>query len=369
VRIDSIKLVNFKAFHDLDLPLGKLTMLSGLNGSGKSSTIQAIGLLRQSFDSGALLNNELALNGENVTIGTGKDVLFQYFAEARKITIELIDAEHRCWRWSALVEPEADVLPTSEAPNVTLVEKLTLFRPGFQLLRADRITPSEIFPRSQHAVEVARSLGPRGEFTAHFLLKFGDELLVPEALRHPDEGGPSLNSQVSAWLQEFSPGVQVRAIAIPMTDLVRLEYRFREAKASFGDALRATNVGFGLTHALPVITACLAAQPDDLLVIENPEAQLHPRGQVALGKLLALTAAHGAQVLVETHSDHVLNGIRIAVKQGKLKHYETKLHFFARELGGSAFRVTPELNSHGQMSFWPEGFFDQLERSLDDLLA
>lgn len=369
MRLSTISLTNFKAFEDLDLPLGNLTLLSGLNGSGKSSAIQALGLLRQSFDSGALTNDDLALNGELVAIGTGRDILYQYFAEEPAIGITLTDSDGGVWRWAAPVDPEADVLSMREAPAIQGIDQLAVFRPGFQFLRADRVTPAAVFPRSQHAISTARSLGPTGEFTAHFLLDNGDELLVPETLRHEDESGPSLYSQVSAWLQEFSLGVQVRAQAIPMTDLVRLEFRFKEAKASFCDPLRSTNVGFGLTHALPVVTACLAAQKSDLLVIENPEAQLHPRGQVALGRLLALTASLGAQVILETHSDHVLNGIRIAVKQGKLAPKDTQLHFFAREPGGSAYRTTPELNENGQMSFWPDGFFDQWERSLDDLLA
>jgi len=368
MTIEALALVHFKAFQTLDLPLGALTILSGLNGSGKSSVVQAIGLLRQSYDSGALANGELALNGELVEIGTGKDVLHQYFAE-QMIRVSLREAGGAEWHWPSNVDTGSDVLEIPGAPEVVSVEHLALFRPGFQFLRADRITPAVTFPRSQQSIAIDRSLGPRGEYTAHFLLKYGPEMIVPESLRHPQESGPSLNSQVNAWMEEFSPGVQVSAFGVPMTDMVRLEYRYREAKSSFGDSLRPTNVGFGLTHSLPIVTACLAAQPGDLLIIENPEAQLHPRGQVALGRLLALTAAHGAQIIAETHSDHVLNGIRIAVKQGALAPQDARLHFFAREAGGSAFFVTPELNNEGRLSFWPEGFFDQWERSLDDLLA
>ncbi len=119
-------------------------------------------------------------------------------------------------------------------------------------------------------------------------------------------------------MQEFSPGVRVGAEPVPMTDLVRLVFSYKGEGAAHGDPLRPTNVGFGLTHALPVIVACLAAEPGTMLVVENPEAQLHPRGQVSIGRLLALTAASGVQVIIESHSDHVLNGIRLAVKDGLL---------------------------------------------------
>ncbi|MCA9209850.1 MAG: DUF3696 domain-containing protein, partial [Planctomycetales bacterium] len=115
-------------------------------------------------------------------------------------------------------------------------------------------------------------------------------------------------------------------------------------------------------------TACLAAQPDTLLLVENPKAQLHPRGQSTIGRLLALTAASGVQVVIETHSDHVLNGIRLAVKDGLLRPDATRLHFFSRKMGEASEYETPVVGPDGRLSYWPAGFFDQWERSLDRLL-
>ncbi|WP_343502287.1 MULTISPECIES: AAA family ATPase [Roseobacteraceae] len=153
-----------------------------------------------------------------------------------------------------------------------------------------------------------------------------------------------------------------------MTDLVRLIFSYRGEGAAYGDPLRPTNVGFGLTHALPVVTACLAAKPGTMLVVENPEAQLHPRGQSMIGRLLALTAANGTQVIVETHSDHVLNGIRLAVKEEFLVPDVVRLHFFSRLPGEASSFESPVLGPDGRLSYWPDGFFDQWERSLDRLL-
>ena len=93
---------------------------------------------------------------------------------------------------------------------------------------------------------------------------------------------------------------------------------------------RATNVGFGLSYVFPVIVAALAARAGDLLIIENPEAHIHPKGQMRLGQLLSLAAASGVQVVIETHSDHVLNGIRLAVHERKISHEIVRLHFFER---------------------------------------
>ena len=106
-----------------------------------------------------------------------------------------------------------------------------------------------------------------------------------------------------------------------------------------------------------------------MLLIENPEAQLHPQGQVALGKFLARVAASGVQVVVETHSDHILNGIRVAVKREILPPGDLKVHFFSRSSTGSAFRVSPTIDKNGLLSDWPQGFFTQWDDTLIDLLS
>ena len=85
---------------------------------------------------------------------------------------------------------------------------------------------------------------------------------------------------------------------------------------------RPTNVGFGITYALPIVVSALSARPGSLLIVENPEAHLHPRGQVKMGELLCQASEAGIQVLIETHSDHVLNGIRLAVRDSQSRPRE-----------------------------------------------
>ena len=84
--------------------------------------------------------------------------------------------------------------------------------------------------------------------------------------------------------------------------------------------------------------------------------------------LLALTAAGNVQVIVESHSDHVLNGIRLAVKDGGLDPTRARLHFFHREPGNQSQFESPTITKEGRLTHWPSGFFDQWEKSLDQLL-
>ena len=98
-------------------------------------------------------------------------------------------------------------------------------------------------------------------------------------------------------------------------DIVRMNFSFVDKNAGVtSNEYRPTSVGFGIAYVLPVLVALLSANEKYMVIIENPEAHLHPRGQVAMGELIARAAAAGVQVIVETHSDHVLNGVRLAVK-------------------------------------------------------
>ncbi|CAM5621804.1 hypothetical protein SALBM217S_04209 [Streptomyces griseoloalbus] len=152
------------------------------------------------------------------------------------------------------------------------------------------------------------------------------------------------------------------------TDSVRLSYGFGgTAGINATRRRRPTNVGFGLTYALPVVVACLTATPESLILLENPEAHLHPKGQSRMAALLSAAAATGAQLIVETHSDHVLNGLRIAVKQGVLQPQDTVIHYFSGNGAGTEV-VTPRIDKDGMLEQWPEGFFDEWESSLDQLL-
>ncbi|XVQ87261.1 DUF3696 domain-containing protein [Microbispora siamensis] len=369
--IDELAITNFKAFATAEIPLGPYTLLSGLNSSGKSTVLQALALLRQSFDALHEDDGGFLLNGGLIELGVGQDILHEDYVSSDE-TDPRIRLALRCgseiYSWSVRYEREADLLrmdDSAERPDPVLPPSLS--GTGFQYLRADRISPAVSYPRS-HEIAVRRSfLGSRGEHTVNFLRHFQDEPVADERLHHPEGRSRSLLDQTEAWMQEICPGVNLQADAIEGTDSVRLSFRFGTAGLSASNRYRPTNVGFGLTYVLPVVVACLTAKPGGLLLIENPEAHLHPRGQTGMAMLTCAAAAAGAQVVVETHSDHVLNGVRLAVKGRRLPPENAVLHYFRKKTGGIEI-LNPVIGPDGMISDWPEGFFDEWERSLDRLL-
>jgi predicted ATPase len=367
-----IQLRNFKAFADEVIPLSGLTLLSGLNSSGKSTVLQAFALLRQSHDAGALISGApdsgFLLNGDLVELGVGRDVRHEAWVPTERqsgaIEIGLADGE-QSWLWSAVYGTEDDLLSLNPSSDSTGLTDLALFGPGFQYLRADRVNPAVSYPRS-HAALRRGFLGARGEHTVNFLrLHQDDEVL--DKIRHPDAASGTLLRQTEAWLGYLCPGVNLSATGIDGTDTVRLAYSFGTAGLSSSNQYRPTNVGFGLTYVLPIVVACLTARPGILILLENPEAHLHPRGQSAMAELMARAVAAGAQIIVESHSDHVLNGMRIAVKDKLLTPDRLQLLYFRSE--DSVKRIdSPKVGANGTVSQWPTGFFDEWDHALDRLL-
>ncbi|MFF0585877.1 DUF3696 domain-containing protein [Streptomyces sp. NPDC003781] len=367
--ITRLTLVNFKAFRRLELPLGPLTLLTGLNSSGKSSVLQALALLRQSIDNGG---QGLLLNGELVELGSARDVLHDDFGLADELADVggpavgfLVDAGES-FQFVGLYDPEE---PDEDVMQMRVRGgTLPFVAAPFQYLHADRITPAVTYPRSRQVAIDRGFLGVRGEHTVNFLRHYGEREVPDGPLRHPDASSPQLRDQTVAWMQELCPGVNLLADAIEGTDYVRLSYGFGgTAGINATRRRRPTNVGFGLTYALPIVVACLTATPGSLILLENPEAHLHPKGQSRMAALISAAAATGAQMVVETHSDHVLNGVRIAVKQGALQPEDAVVHFF-RGNGSGAEVISPSIDKDGMLAQWPEGFFDEWENSLDQLL-
>ena len=129
------------------------------------------------------------------------------------------------------------------------------------------------------------------------------------------------------------------------------------------------NMPFGNSSVLPIVVALMTAPKDSLLIIENPEAHIHPKAQTKMGELLALAAENGVQVIAETHSEHVLNGIRLAVKNHKLDENKVEVHYVYADDENPLLHHTKhmQINEDGSMEDWPAGFFDEWEQSLRSL--
>ena len=377
--LQQIELRYFKCFALLKLPLGPLTLLSGANASGKSSVMQALVLLHQTIREHEW-SRRLMLNGASVRLGTASAVIDDMYGR-RTCGIALQDGE-AVYAWdfsgerdemSMAVErvrvdgageehPDAlrDLLPVAyDEPQGA--DPLTSRLRRLTYLTAERLGPREFYPLEDP--QLTPVVGPTGEHAASVLYSGGD-MPVLDSLAIPDVP-PTRLRQVEVRMEQFFPGCALVAERVPHTSAVALGFRTSSATGFHAPI----HTGFGLTQVFPIVVAALSARPDDLLLIENPEVHLHPAGQATMGGFLAEVAAAGVQVILETHSDHVLNGVRRAVKNDVLVPGDVALHFFRprqdAERDGVAQVQSPYLDTGGNIDDWPDGFFDQFDKDMN----
>jgi predicted ATPase len=369
--LEFIRIQRFKCLSDASFPLSALNLLSGLNGMGKSSLVQTLLLLRQSQERNALFDKGLLLKGDYVNIGTGQDILSE---QAENETVEFL------LKWENM-EPanfvfeyssQSDLQPIQGKALNIQPDKISLFNKNFQYLSADRISPKAAYEASLYYIKDLNSLGNHGEYTAHYIAEYGLDPLPIRSFRHERSSSMNLLDNLDKWMSEISPGIRIHAELQAAINLITLSYSFEQVKEvkEVTAKFKPQNVGFGLTFVLPVIVAILKSKPGDMLIIENPEAHLHPGGQTVLGRLCSIAASSGVQLFIETHSDHFLNGIRISVKEGLIESDQVKLFFLERKTSGQheASVMMPEIHRNGRISIWPKGFFDEADRQLDKLL-
>lgn len=342
--IRNLSIEGFKSFKKVDFSLKPLTLLCGFNNSGKSSIIQAIRMFVNSADGLSPLLPGHGSVGELRSKYVSTDVPIKFeitFEGGAEYKFELSESSH--------IRP-------SLAPLMTY-------------LSADRWGPRISLPLS-HQLSGFPQIGDRGEFVLGFLHDLRT-VVIPDALHHPSSEGSTLEYEIVGWLSEIAPGVSLSYDTSPKQDSAAIEF----------DSFRPTNVGFGLSYCLPILAAILGAvarppaqgwesswgndwekirqSRGRIVMIENPEAHLHPSGQTALGRMIALGASCGVQFIIESQSDHLMDGIRLAVKDEILKPEQVIFHYLSRDAEGQSKHATPQLQANGKLDSWPEGFFDQ----------
>ena len=373
--LNRLDLETFKCFKLMRLPLGPLTLLSGTNASGKSSILQSLVLLHQT-----MLENEwsrrIVLNGSVTNLGTVTDVVDRVNGRD-SFAIGLSNDDTSCsWAFSgdrrdmslqvSKVTIQGEVMDNLETLRYLLPvdsgeNALSLVGHVRDLtyITAEREGPREFYPLEDQYK--ASRVGPQGENAVSVFYRSVDERVLDQLIL---EGvAPTVLHQVAARMDSFFPGCAVDVQHVPNANAVTLGIRTFEAT----DFLRPIHCGFGITQVLPIIVAALSIPKGSLLLIENPEVHLHPSGQAKMGQFLAEVAHSGIQVIVETHSDHVLNGIRRSVRSGGLPAEDVALHFFRARSPGVPQALSPIIDNSGNVDAWPAGFFDQFDKDMDYL--
>lgn len=380
--IRALRIERFKCFDTLTLPLSPLTLFTGFNAAGKSTALQTLLLLAQTLRS-KRGSADLRLKGSLANLGTPGDIINRTCG-GNEIALGLkTDEAELVWRFNVTDDSRRALKATrlefvvDDATNSTtdaldgirprgahqLCEKTIAALEGLVFLSASRQVDTDLFPIPEDSEDSIADVGSIGQFAAWWFYQEGDNLVSPLRSLNKVQESTTLRRQVNAWAADLFPGVEFNALPISGTSQMRLEMK----SDSTSDWTRPANIGYGITYAFPTLVAGLTAPVGSTLIIDSPEAHLHPRGQARMGAFLAQMAAAGVQILVETHSDHVMDGVRIAIREGILGPENATFHYFTRN-GNATSITTPEIDADGRLSGWPEGFFDQHRRNMARLV-
>lgn len=377
--ITNLHLQNFKSHKDTNLRIKPLTLITGVNNCGKSSVLHSMLALRQTYRAGHL-DDGLELNKSLVSIGVGNDVLYRFAAEPMlRISLEIDGMQHD-FSFNAGDALGASYIPRIKMSADTLkdmkLNDCSLFNNNFQYLSSYRKGGTSAFPLATYEVNVEHQVSlekGQGELVGNFLFAFKG--LQTYNYIEPGAEPLSLLDQVVYWESLISSGITIDVQQTQDKTGFNIIYgrQGTNSKKSL-ENLRAENIGYGVSHSLPVITALLAAQPGSLLLIENPEVYLHTEGQSHLATLISRVAQRGVQIIIETHSDHIVNGVLVNEKKfAKGESGIDKNNVIIYYLSGcdtdhvvqyEEVKVEPDF----RLEYQPIGFFDTIEKDINYLL-
>jgi predicted ATPase len=351
--LNRLKLRNFKCFGEATFGFNQLTILAGGNATGKSSVVQAL-----LFHIYATMQSDEYMDIRNVyalDLGVAKSL----------ISHEVVGADNNIEIETTVGIESIPILfkATDESPYMMKLEN-SGFRyddPYIKYLKAERIGPRAITPVSGSTDDI----GYAGEFT-------------PSVIDNADKWGIKIHEKLSNGKPGKSFSAHVESIMGAILDKLEIDIttdnvkgftdtRYKNAVTEYG--VMPTQTGFGITYVMPIVVAGLlcSVHTNSILIVENPEAHLHPKAQSRLGRFLALLAECGVQVVLETHSEHIVDGARVQLKNNNETDKMTVVFFETKNK-----RIVSEeisLDKNGELSYWPKGFFDQKLFDLRELLS
>ena len=373
--ITKIGIQNFKAFAGKhEVKIGTLNLLTGINGRGKSSFLQSLLLISQSIrNSDQHSPMYLLTNDEWVQLGDFKDLInIHHKDEGVKICVTTDDA----------IDNNYELLYQGVENDRYVAE-----------LRSMLVNGVETFSEAggyRHATESGERIAP--VFSGYTpLLKLQNLYYVAAeregALESEDKlsgirfanvdsrghnvlniiyhQGKEFQRQIEKYLSQIFDGATFKIAEDDRT--IRL---FMDSVDN-GDDFRPVNVGYGYRYILTLLTVGLMAKQGDLVVIENPEAHLHPSAQSAIMHFICEhVISKDVQVFLETHSDHIVNAALLAVRKNVVAQDKIEVIFFYRTTNDTeANIINLEVTSKGRVKNPPKNFCDQYALDLRELMG
>ena len=351
--LEVLHIHNFKCFYKSEIKLKKLNLFCGTNSSGKSSAIQALLLLAHN----ATENVSAPLNSQWVSLGSFNEIR-NSIKNAKNFSVSAATDKHFFEVVFSDSEDETiDVETKIKNDSTELIDLLNYQNRHIFYLAATRIGPADYYNKN---FDKYNFFGNNGEFVIDFFAKNQKNPLIKELQK--DLSGATLYTQVNYWLDNIL-NVNLKIEEMGITNTYSVKYSYKNNKD-----VRPYHIGSGVSYILGVIIAGLSAKKDDIVIIENPELHLHPKAQSDLAEFLCFIAKAGIQIIIESHSDHIFNGIRKAIAIKTIAQEHVSINYFELDENLLTKNTKIELSDSGRVVKHINGLFDQFDNDLDELL-
>lgn len=388
--INQITFRNFKCLDGKTFDFSKINLFAGYNGRGKSSVLQSLLMLSQSVHASKVGSGfeRLHLTGNLVYLGTYDEILTD--DKNTEVGFDIKTSDSQCssvqlsYDWSeddllignirscvindidmfASVGMKGDSINKESKLTGTIPQSLTNLFKYLYFTSADRQGPIKFAERQE--IPEFKAVGSKGALTINMIVSYKDLIDASMNLRGNDLAEHNLPEIVSEWISYIMDGgtIDVDGKDDKKRSVYSLGFSMDTGKPH--RLYNSYNVGYGYSYVLSVVVTAMIARKDSIVIIENPEAHLHPEAQSRLTFLLSKLAARDVQVFVETHSEHIVNGFRLAALRDScpIENDDLAIYFFDRNFSIKKLEISPD----GRIKEWPEGFFDQASNDLAEII-
>lgn len=346
--IKNLNLKNFKCYEEVELELSKVNILTGTNSSGKSTLIQALKLYEETIEGNVKIfqdtaNKERVLidltqNAENHFIGY-KELLrkrslnYQEFNPQEVINSFSISIDKKTKEYFEVVFRENDIVKN----NLAEVKATDLDSNNFLFIHADRYFDSDQKP---------------DYYSINYIPKNSNKNIADYIYDHSLNLANSFSENLSDVLRNIGL----------IKDRLQVEkeanlYNFKV------DGTPIELVGSGVRYTIPILLTVMTNR-NSVICIENPELHLHPKAQTKLiNYLIEICEKNDNQLIIETHSDHVINSICVYIKENVCDPLDFRT-FFIKDHNIQLLSI----NSEGKFTETIPDFFDEYEIQLEKLI-
>lgn len=342
--INNLMVQGLKSIDNINLNFKNLNLLVGVNSSGKSTIIQSILLASQNIS-----NDKLNLNGNLVSMGDFRE-LRNSNTNAKSI---IINIEDNTGNYKLVFND----LKSSSTRNDFLKTNIE-FDKGLYYLSAARIGHMDTYEKNTKEIY---KFGLQGEYCLSYFDKHMGKVLGQDLL--VDNISGTLEYNVNYWFN-YIIGGSLKTEDIKQTDRLKAQFI-----GTSGIKVRTKNTGSGLSYIISIIIICLSLKQNETFIIENPEIHLHPKAQSRLTEFFIFISKSSRQLVIETHSDHFFNGLRVAIANNTISNEEMSINFLSLDDKNCTINSEIKISKRGRILDPPKDLFDQFEIDLDSMLG